>query len=362
MDHQILIVGPVPPPRHGAATINECVGRECKRRALNVQILSTTRQVSAHIRSSRIDRLPVICKALGGLSKALGCGACTVYISVSGGFAILYECVFAFLTRVRGRPLILHHHSYRYLNLFFLPAWCLVRLAGPKATHVCLSADMEKRLKERYFAEKTIRLSNAAFLPSAGAPSLAKVVSGEQIVIGLLSNLCPEKGLDDFLTLCRRAEECGYPWRFRLAGPFLTKSLEMAYGTRVRGMSNLEYVGAVYGSEKADFIQSLDVFLFPTRYPDEAEPIVLLEAMREGVPCVAFGRGSIPEILSEGGLVVAPEDDFSGISLAKLAEWASKPDVREQAGSRARARFSQLRAESGKSFEDLFRLLSTSGR
>ncbi len=181
------------------------------------------------------------------------------------------------------------------------------------------------------------------------------------MVIGLLSNLCPEKGLDDFLTVCRRAEECGYPWRFRLAGPFLTKRLETAYGPVVTGMRNLDYVGAVYGSEKAEFIQSLDAFLFPTRYPDEAEPLVVLEAMREGVLCIAFGRGSIPELLREGGVVVAPGDDFSTISLAKLAEWASSAANREHMSEEARARFAELRGESAASFEKLFEILSVSG-
>jgi glycosyltransferase involved in cell wall biosynthesis len=362
MKPQTLVVGPVPPPRHGAATINECVARECERGGLHVRILSTTRQASAQIRSGRADRLRVIGKVSGALATALRGEASSSYVSVSGGFAILYECLFALLVRLHSKRLVLHHHSYRYLNCFFLPAWCLARLAGPKATHVCLSEDMERRLKDRYRVSKTLRLSNAAFLPAVGEPPSVGMVEGEQMVIGLLSNLCPEKGLDDFLTVCRRAEECGYPWKFRLAGPFLTKSLETAYGPRLRGVRNLDYVGAVYETEKAAFIKSLDVFLFPTRYPDEAEPIVLLEAMREGVPCIAFGRGSIPEILSEGGLVVAPGDDFAGICSDKLEEWAASPAARQDAGLRARNRFTELREESAKSFEQLFGLLSMSGK
>jgi glycosyltransferase involved in cell wall biosynthesis len=360
MKGQILIVGPLPPPRHGAATINESVARECISRSENVHILNTVDPSSGYVRSGKVGRLRVIAKTLRQLSRALQ-GASSVYMSVSGGFGMLYECLFAFLVRLHGKTLVLHHHSYRYLNNFFLPAWLLTKISGSQATHICLSDDMSARLQRKYQTRRTLILSNAAFLSAGEEERVARGGATEKVVVGLLSNLCPEKGLDDFLTICRQSAESEYPWKFRLAGPFLTKDIEAKYASLVRGAPNLDYVGAVYGDERTAFLQSLDVFLFPTRYPDEAEPLVVLEAMREGVPCIAFGRGSIPGLLKEGGVVVAPGDDFSKICLAQLKEWASFPTCRERVGEKARNRFAHLKEKSARSFMRLFELLSVPG-
>ena len=54
------------------------------------------------------------------------------------------------------------------------------------------------------------------------------------------------------------------------------------------------------GSTRSAFIGSLDIFLFPTNYANEAEPLVIYEAMRRGVYVIACDRGAISEMLLNG--------------------------------------------------------------
>lgn len=48
------------------------------------------------------------------------------------------------------------------------------------------------------------------------------------------------------------------------------------------------------------------MLVFPTHYPNECFPLVLLEAMQCGVACVSTNEAAIPEIIDDGrtGLLV----------------------------------------------------------
>jgi glycosyltransferase involved in cell wall biosynthesis len=84
---------------------------------------------------------------------------------------------------------------------------------------------------------------------------------------------------------------------------------------------DVEYVGPVYGGQKERFYRQLDVFLFPTNYANEAEPLVIYEAMRQGVHVIACDRGAIAEMLSNGaGLAFSREQmvESAAAHIAKL--------------------------------------------
>jgi glycosyltransferase involved in cell wall biosynthesis len=63
---------------------------------------------------------------------------------------------------------------------------------------------------------------------------------------------------------------------------------------------------------KDRFYERLDLFLFPTRYANEAEPFVTLDALRSGVPVIACDRGAIAELLGNGAGVVFRIDFVDG--------------------------------------------------
>jgi glycosyltransferase involved in cell wall biosynthesis len=74
------------------------------------------------------------------------------------------------------------------------------------------------------------------------------------------------------------------------------------YGSRVT------YAGPLSVSEVPGFLAGLDLFLFPSRYRHEAEPLVVLEAAREGVPTLAYPVGGLPEVLAATGGTCVPAD------------------------------------------------------
>ena len=140
--------------------------------------------------------------------------------------------------------------------------------------------------------------------------------------VGLLSNLSVDKGVWDFVRILESAAEEGLDIRGRLAGPFDDPATERRVLERLGRLPNATYDGPLYGAAKSRFFEDIDLFLFPTRYDNETEGLVNLEALRAGVPVIAYGRGCIPEIVdADCGLVVPPADAFVQAALVHIRDW-----------------------------------------
>jgi len=89
----------------------------------------------------------------------------------------------------------------------------------------------------------------------------------------------------------------------------------------LKAASDVEYVGPLYGEHKERFYRQLDVFLFPTNYANEAEPLVIYEAMRQGVHVIACDRGSIAEMLRDGAGLAFSREHIVEAAAAHLAKF-----------------------------------------
>ena len=62
----------------------------------------------------------------------------------------------------------------------------------------------------------------------------------------------------------------------------------------------VNYWGRRYGGEKELFWKDADIFVFPTYYHNECFPLVILEAMEQGLPVISTNEGGIPDIIDNG--------------------------------------------------------------
>lgn len=65
-------------------------------------------------------------------------------------------------------------------------------------------------------------------------------------------------------------------------------------------------------SDVIDIIRGSDVVVLSSK--TEGLPMVLLEAMSAGVPCIATAVGGIPQLLSDGGGIVVPPQDSKSLA------------------------------------------------
>jgi glycosyltransferase involved in cell wall biosynthesis len=118
-------------------------------------------------------------------------------------------------------------------------------------------------------------------------------------VIGHLANLCEEKGVDDFIALCRELKTRNIEFIGKIAGPFSNKTSEILVNASLDEFDEIEYCGGLYGADKDSFFKSLDAFVFPSKYKNEAEPLVLYEAGQYGVLNIGSRRGCMEDVIHD---------------------------------------------------------------
>ncbi|HCG00092.1 MAG TPA: hypothetical protein DEV93_06060 [Chloroflexi bacterium] len=227
------------------------------------------------------------------------------------------------LSRVR---LFIHHDSYAYLEHRRPLTAALVRVAGPSATHIVLCEDMKQRLLELY--GRSLQVVVVPNSTNTELPFRQPRVRAKLTTIGFISNLSRSKGVVEFLDIAERVCSARPDVRALLAGPISEASLVPVIKQRVLTASWIKYTGPVYGQDKSNFYSDIDVFLFPTRHADEADPRVINEALAHGVAVIASRRGCIASVLEGGGGTVIE----NGVNFVRDAEelilkWSEDPVV-----------------------------------
>jgi glycosyltransferase involved in cell wall biosynthesis len=115
----------------------------------------------------------------------------------------------------------------------------------------------------------------------------------------------------------------GLPLKLRLtaAGSFVTNA-EQAEFARLRQnpefAAAVQHVGFVSGARKEALYREADLFLFPTCYLGENQPVNLIEAMAFGLPIVTTRWRSLPEMLPENYLGLVNDQDPRSIAATLL--------------------------------------------
>ena len=216
------MAGAFPPPIHGMAAVNAAVRDILENAnvhpvAIDVAAHSLDRSITA-----RLGRVPRVVRGLLNLATQPGLRKATIYMSVSGGFGQVYEIAFILLIRLRAMRVILHHHSFAYLDRFSRLTRIMVRIAGKNAVHIALSPGMANQLSAVYYARNVIPISNTVFLShTKRKPRFRKNL----LSVGFIGNITAEKGIFEFLDLMEQISNNNLPLVGKLAGPFQEASL-----------------------------------------------------------------------------------------------------------------------------------------
>ena len=258
----------------------------------------------------------------------IGCGSILEPLSELNELPI-FDLACIAIGLLASRPIYITHHSFVVFNRGTPDR--LIKIALPllrRCKHIALCERMKLDLISAWnIGDANVAvLSNAALVRistanlEVGAPSIQSVRRGAYH-LGFIANLCAEKGLWTFLDTVGRLQAIGHTVVATIAGPIEPADalLEKELKQRLHAMKNISWLGAVHGRERTRFYQELDLLVFPTAYPNESEPLVILEALAHGVPVMTTPRGCIASSLADGNAVrVFPETSFVDDAVAAI--------------------------------------------
>ena len=165
--------------------------------------------------------------------------------------------------------------------------------------------------------EKVVKREQVMICPNGIPDTNSKITSAERHNdvphILFLSNLIVSKGVLVLLDALNTLKERGCRFVCDFVGGE-TKELDgrrFALEIEARGLDDIAvYHGRKYGKDKEAFLQTADIFVFPTFYFNECFPLVIIEAMMNGLPVISTDEGGIRDEVKDGknGFVVKPQD------------------------------------------------------
>jgi glycosyltransferase involved in cell wall biosynthesis len=331
-----LFLGDLPDPVHGMSNVNRAILDVFELKKHNPIVINTVPSAYARFYGTFLWSLLKVFHSVICLIRIIQCGISkdfnVVYRPINGGVGQVFDIFYFILVRLLFKEIIIHHHSFNYLNKYSFLFRLVLFVSGSEAKHVVLGLSMKNRLVSLYDIpeQKVIILSNSAFFRDDLNIDGIDSNPNQPLVIGHLGNLCVEKGLDVFIEVCRRLNSADIPFVAKIAGPFSDVNSMHITKQICEELENVIYLGPVYGHDKFDFFKSLDVFIFPSKYKNEAEPLVLYEGAQFGVLNLGTQVGCMEEVLKKlaGASFSTPEELIDDIVRVLIEDFGGLKTIR----------------------------------
>jgi len=257
--------------------------------------------------------------------------------------AFLRDLVILPILVLFSKRVVLHYHSGGSRKLIERMPRAVRALAQWLYAKVDLGIVLAHSLAADTFGinkERIIVLPNGVEEP----PGVRFEGAGRSTRALFVGTLVPEKGVLDLLGGLREARLRGAAIDLDLVGGFVSDRFRLECEAAIERFGLRECVrlhGVLVAGDKWALYRSAGMFVFPTYYPQENQPLVLIEAMMWGVPIIATSWRAIPEMVTDANeaFLVQPHDVRAiGDRLARLG---SEPDLRSRMGLAARRRYEE---------------------
>jgi len=295
----ILIIGPFPKPISGVALANKVV-----KDIFDNSDDSTVNTINTS--------LPFFEESIGKFSikkmlffLSLNLRAYKIFkadvIYITPGqtfFGIAKYTFFILLSNFLNKELIIHVHgnylSTEYSLLKGLKKKFFHFLVSKFKKGIVLSPSLKKNLLPFIEKENIFVLYNFAeeFLYEK---KLNKDFTKLNIIY--LSNLMEEKGIIYLLDSLEQLEYLNIDYSAKIAGN-VDASLKNTIINKINQLENTKYIGPIHGEEKLKLLEWSNIFILPTFYKMEGQPISILEALATQNTIITTNHSGISDIIT----------------------------------------------------------------
>ncbi len=147
---------------------------------------------------------------------------------------------------------------------------------------------------------------------------ISNMLLKKKIDVLYLSNFIFTKGYFDVLLAAAQLKNENITFHF--AGKFFDKKEEINFHNFIKDndLKNIKYYGVVKGDPKRQLLTECDLFVLPTYYHIEGQPISLIEAMANGLAPITTNHAGIPDIITDrNGFIIRKKsvEDIKNIIL-----------------------------------------------
>jgi glycosyltransferase involved in cell wall biosynthesis len=301
---KILLIGQFPPPIHGLSVALQTI--------VNSKIINESYSIDVlDIKENR--------KFFRHLYNLIRKDADMFYFTISQStFGNIRDLVILFFLVCKRKKIIIHYHGGYYKILFNKMNKVQKKLnqllISKINTMISLSESLKGIFNDVIDYEKITVCENFISETSLSSEKefnkkIARL--GEKPVLDILylSNFIKTKGYLDVLETAKDLRE--KPVTFHFAGAFFNEKdreefFQILKENRIE--DKVEYHGIVGGDQKKNLLVKSDVFVLPTYYPNEGQPISIIEAMGNGLTILSTAHAGIPDLIKEeNGFLVSPK-------------------------------------------------------
>ena len=312
----------LPPPMHGAAAMN-LYAADALARCTDLTVLEMRFGTKlGDITKFSLRKVAIALWLLVKLGFHLPHAKVFYICFAPSGIAFYRDCLYVLLAKLFGVPAILHLHGRGLAAMRQNRRVAqLQRLVFANQTAIVLGSRLMDEVDSLPCTKVIIlnALPTGAFAPQGTTTWTAH----QPVRLLYLSNLFRAKGIETLLKATARLIKDGVAVTLDIAGaPGDITAQKLNHLLSEHGIAHIAtYHGAVNADHRMALFEMADLFVFPSAYPNEAQPLVVLEAMAAGVPVITSNIATLPEFVRAGetGRLCLPDDPEKLAQTLKLA-------------------------------------------
>ncbi len=225
----------------------------------------------------------------------------------------LRDLILVAIVALRRKKIVVHLHGGYYKRLYTdrfgpLQKWGNRLLFRSVDKAVVLGHSLRNMFEDVLPAEKVVVVHNCVASDSlidnmAFANKVEALKAKSNLTVLYLSNFILEKGWFEVLKVASLCKGGPSKVHFLFVGQFYSRKdnyLFFDFVKENRLEKCVEYRGVVFGESKTAILRESDVFILPTRYSREGQPLSIIEAMGNGLAVICTPHSGIPDLVTDG--------------------------------------------------------------
>lgn len=337
--NKILFILHLPPPIHGAAMVgkyihdSELINNQFNSKYINLTMASGLEDIGK-MDIKKLWRFVALIYRIRKEVKLMSPDLIYVTPNAKGG-AFFKEFIIVQILKSMGCKVVAHYHNKGVSTK--QDQWLYNKLYKRffKGIKVILLGKSLYQDVKKYVEWENVRICPNG-IPEEGRYKKEDVrgVNVEPRLL-FLSNLIESKGVIVLLDALKILKDKGYSFVCDFVGGETTEidAKRFEEEVRKRGLTGVAlYQGKKYGEEKDKAFKQAEILAFPTYYDNECFPLVLLEAMSQGLPCVTTVEGAIGDIVDDGVNGLIAERKNSQSLAGKIEQLLKDSELRKKMG------------------------------